>query len=242
MNVFSRARFSRSSGGKYTPRTTSWGVSRLCTTMGWRIAPSVTTLRGCSPSCTGCPTCRRWVLPVCRRHPKARRTWPFRHSSLPQRVRLVYGRMILFLTKYSLEAVDFFFFFPLKAIFCLLPLFKTPLDFRGQAPPSDDFQPGKPWVLFRLRPQLLKASSSLWGFPLCHQRPPLGDFAESPGALKSRVQSAHFLAGSHVRLASCTCSSGPGSRPGCCQLPDGTNGPASVCGSCLLCPSRLLLS
>lgn len=38
----------------------------------------------------------------------------------------------------------FLFFFPLKAIFCLLPLFKTPLDFRGQAPPSDDFQPGKP--------------------------------------------------------------------------------------------------
>lgn len=43
-----------------TPPTTSWEVSRSCTTMASHTPPCRTTLRASSPSSSGSPTCQRF--------------------------------------------------------------------------------------------------------------------------------------------------------------------------------------
>lgn len=62
VNVFPLACFPRFLGGRYTPPITSWEASRSCTTMELPTALSVMTLRECSQSCIGYPTCLRWAL------------------------------------------------------------------------------------------------------------------------------------------------------------------------------------
>lgn len=85
-----------------------------------------------------------------------------------------------FLTEYSLEAVDFFFFF-LKAIFCLLPFFKNTFGFQGSGPLLMISSQGSLESFLGSDPSFLRLRSHCGAFPFVIGVHPSRGLPREPG-------------------------------------------------------------